>query len=196
MNDFGSEVFRESVSRLHRQKDAAYRNAWKKRGEVLSIVANVARKVDRLEYAMDGAPSVGDESIIDTTVDLFVYLLKYQTYLADLDADVAANHFGEASRVNTPYSEGVQGFDFLLAATDLAVLDQPVGPTVVDAAAAVVVAFSSLEKCFGESTAPVDRRAALIDSLVHATVLTIGALAREQPGAYERSMTAYLKGSN
>ena len=39
--------FREAVRQLHRRKDAAYRDAWKKRGEVLSILANIARKVDR-----------------------------------------------------------------------------------------------------------------------------------------------------
>ena len=69
--------FRQSISALHRVKDAAYRNAWKKRGEVMSIMANIARKVDRLEYVSAGAPATQDESLIDTATDLFVYLLKY-----------------------------------------------------------------------------------------------------------------------
>jgi hypothetical protein len=42
--------FREAVRRLHRAKDAAYRDAWKRRGEVISILANIARKVDQVEY--------------------------------------------------------------------------------------------------------------------------------------------------
>ncbi len=49
------DVFREVVTRLHRVKDAAYRDAWKRRGEVISILANIARKVDRLEYGLGGA---------------------------------------------------------------------------------------------------------------------------------------------
>jgi hypothetical protein len=57
---------------MHREKDAAYRDAWKKRGEVLSILANIARKVDRLEYVLGGALATRDESLLDTTVDLFV----------------------------------------------------------------------------------------------------------------------------
>jgi hypothetical protein len=35
--------FREAVTRLHRAKDAAYRDAWKRRGEVIFIIANIAR---------------------------------------------------------------------------------------------------------------------------------------------------------
>ena len=45
-----------AVRRLHRAKDAAYRDAWKRRGEVISILANIARKADRLEYGLDGTP--------------------------------------------------------------------------------------------------------------------------------------------
>ncbi len=62
--------FREAVARLHRAKDAVYRDAWKRRGEVISILANIARKVDRLEYGLDGAPATAGESWLDTAVDL------------------------------------------------------------------------------------------------------------------------------
>ena len=79
--------FREAVRRLHRAKDAAYRDAWKRRGEVGSILANIARKVDRLEYGLDGAPATAGESWLDTAADLLVYCLKYQAYLADLDRE-------------------------------------------------------------------------------------------------------------
>ncbi|MGH8908464.1 MAG: hypothetical protein ACRD0K_18645 [Egibacteraceae bacterium] len=71
--------FRDAVGRLHREKDAAYRDAWKKRGEVLSVLANIARKVDWLEHVLDGAPTTRDGSPLDTAVDLFVYALKCQT---------------------------------------------------------------------------------------------------------------------
>lgn len=58
--------FREAVARLHRAKNAAYRDAWKRRGEVISILANIARKVDRLEYGLDDAPATVGESWLDT----------------------------------------------------------------------------------------------------------------------------------
>jgi len=77
----------ESVVQLHETKHAAYGDSWKRRGEQLGILANVARKADRLgstdEY----------ETALDTAVDLFVYLVKYQLWLED-------------KRDGTAYSDG------------------------------------------------------------------------------------------
>lgn len=77
----------ESVVQLHETKHAAYGDSWKRRGEQLGILANVARKADRLgstdEY----------ETALDTAVDLFVYLVKYQLWLED-------------QRDGTTYSDG------------------------------------------------------------------------------------------
>ena len=56
---------------------------------MISILANIARKVDRLEYGLDGAPATAGESWLDTAVDLLVYCLKYQAYLADLHPGTA-----------------------------------------------------------------------------------------------------------
>lgn len=95
----GAQEFGNAVRRLHLAKDAAYRNSWKKRGEVMSIMANISRKVDRLENAATGAPPTSDESILDTAVDLLVYTLKYQTYLADQDASVATTLSGRQARL-------------------------------------------------------------------------------------------------
>lgn len=81
--------FADALRRLHRAKDAAYGDAWKRRGEVLSILANIARKVDRLEYSLDGAPATSGETLLDTAVDLLVYCLKYQEYLAGFDPEAA-----------------------------------------------------------------------------------------------------------
>lgn len=67
----------ETVVKLHETKHAAYGDSWKRRGEQLGILANVARKADRLgatdEY----------ETALDTAVDLFVYLVKYHLWLED-----------------------------------------------------------------------------------------------------------------
>ncbi len=63
------------VRDLHATKHASYGDSWKKRGEKMSILANIARKVDRL--------GVGDEydSSADTVIDLLVYLIKYSRWL-------------------------------------------------------------------------------------------------------------------
>ena len=176
--------FREAVARLHRAKDAAYRDAWKRRGEVISILANIARKVDRLGYGLDGAHATAGESWPDTVADLLVYCLKYQAYLADLDPETAARLFG-GSGVRPPYSDGPAGFEVLLSRADLGpvtVASQPV----TEAAERVVSRFGELEACFHEVTstrlAPV--RLARLLALTDAAVALVGALRREHAQAY------------
>lgn len=62
---------------LHQGKDNAYGDSWCRRGEVLGIQANIARKVDRL--AVGGSTS--DETLRDTRMDLCIYLAKYVSWL-------------------------------------------------------------------------------------------------------------------
>lgn len=68
-------AFYNFVTTLHAAKHASYGDSWKKRGEKLSILANIARKVDRL--------GVADrfEAESDTWIDLWVYLAKYLCWL-------------------------------------------------------------------------------------------------------------------
>lgn len=70
-----SDFVRETV-KLHDEKHAAYGDSWKRRGEMLGIMANIARKVDRL-----GGAETADETSADTAADLFVYLAKYAGWL-------------------------------------------------------------------------------------------------------------------
>ena len=58
-------------------KHKSYGDSWKKRGETLGILANIARKVDRL------GSTDQYETAMDTAVDLLVYLVKYQLFLLD-----------------------------------------------------------------------------------------------------------------
>lgn len=111
LGELGSQRLRRDIVMLHRTKDAAYGPSWKKRGELLGIMANIARKADRLEALAGGAPE-GAESLLDTVVDLFVYCLKYETYLADLDPILARKLFGSA--VAPPFSDGTEPFEHLL----------------------------------------------------------------------------------
>ena len=179
-----TEDFRKAVRTLHREKDKVYRDAWKKRGEVLSILANIARKVDRLEYAFDGASNARDESLLDTAVDLFVYCLKYQTYLADCDASAAGKLF-EKIRMSRPYSEGPAGFEYLLAQVDLAELEAG-RLTVAEAGSQVLRCFAELESYFsGLGTQhPAIVRLVHSQRLTEATVSLIGALKRDDNSMY------------
>ena len=67
------------VENLHAEKHAVYGDSWKKRGEQIGIMANIARKIDRL-----GEAGAGDTAA-DTVIDLLVYLVKYCQWLREDD---------------------------------------------------------------------------------------------------------------
>jgi hypothetical protein len=75
------------LERLHRHKDAAYGDAWRKRGEVIAIFANMARKYDRLVVAFSEQRAAATEPLADNVADLCVYAGKYLTWLADEHPD-------------------------------------------------------------------------------------------------------------
>jgi hypothetical protein len=175
--------FRDAVRRLHQAKEAAYRDAWKKRGEVMSIMANIARKVDRLENVASGATPTSDESLLDTSVDLFVYSLKYQTYLADQDQAVEGMLFRGSGAVQ-PYSDGLSAFEVLLARHGMTQLSQQGGPQTDQSTREVLEAFANLEACFQGTSATAPRRAAIAADLANAAVGLVGSLIREAPERY------------
>lgn len=71
--------FLDEVNGLHAKKHAAYGDSWKRRGEQVGILANIARKVDRLGKTDDL------ETSADTAIDLMVYLAKYAQWLEGKD---------------------------------------------------------------------------------------------------------------
>lgn len=102
----------DGIKRLHQQKSAAYGAAWKRRGELTSILANIARKVDRLaEYGQTGF-ELGDETIFDTVIDLFVYSVKYVLYLLER----LPGRANEALPANAPqpFSDHVANFNWII----------------------------------------------------------------------------------
>lgn len=182
MTDVRAASLREAIGGLHRDKDAAYRDAWKKRGEVISILSNVARKVDRLEYVLDGAPASQDEAALDTAVDLLVYCIKYQTYLADLDTDTADTLFHQ-SGLDPPFSQGYAGFERILSCVDFSTLD--IGDQTVDKSIArVLKRFGELEACFVGVNAvrPPAVRLLHLQSLTDTAACLLVALHRESRG--------------
>ena len=92
-----SAAFYAFVSDLHETKHAAYGDSWKKRGEQMSILANIARKVDRL-----GADDKF-ETLADTVIDLWVYLAKYLDWINEGESGPA--------EVNEMLLAGLQKFD-------------------------------------------------------------------------------------
>lgn len=183
-----TEAFRAAIKRLHRSKDAAYGNAWKKRGEVIGVMANIARKVDRLDSVIAGAPPTQDESLFDTAVDLLVYSLKYQAFLADLDQTAGRVLFG-TSPVGPPYSNGVRGVEYLL---DEVPLTSDNGSSVVTAAELVVTSFGNLEACFSLATATsaAAERLTQARALTNAAAVLVGSLVRETPNLYRNFIAA------
>jgi thymidylate synthase len=71
------EAFEAGVNALHERKHKAYGDSWRRRGEILGIMANIARKVDRLGKTTD------DETAADTAIDLMNYLVKYHGWIGN-----------------------------------------------------------------------------------------------------------------
>jgi hypothetical protein len=145
-----SDRFRAAMIELHRRKTNDYGAAWKKRGEVLSVLANIARKVDRLETVANRDVATRDEPILDTYIDLLVYSLKYETLLADLDPEVA-RAVGLPASHNGTHSDGLDGFEQIAATLDLHLLDRPLGRA-PELAQDIATAFNAIERCFSGVT--------------------------------------------
>lgn len=187
---------REAIRQLHHRKDAAYRDSWKKRGEVLSILPNIARKVDRLEYVLDGAPATQDETLFDTALDLLIYTLKYQTYLADQDKRVAATLFAHGD-VAPPYSDGPRGFEKLLDNLELP-HPQQVNETLASAVAShLTTAFADITTRIDSGiTVPVAERAERAAILTYLAALLVASLTYEAPTVYGDFLRANLEGTH
>lgn len=112
----------DRVIALHNDKDAAYGDSWCKRGEMLGIMANIARKVDRIESGKDTA----DETQLDTAMDLFVYSAKYLAWILNdnVPSRNMANEIMRAVAGNggapTPDGQTIQG---IFAALEMAVVN-------------------------------------------------------------------------
>lgn len=111
--------FVKFVSNLHAEKHEAYGHSWCKRGEMLGIMANLARKVDRL-----GVSGAGDTSA-DTAIDLLVYLVKYRLWLVHPEGEIAdgEQHAADVAELVTKIGEVDQKpnetTDYLIAETKL-----------------------------------------------------------------------------
>lgn len=184
--------FKDVVTRLHREKDAAHGNSWKRRGELISILANIARKVDRLANVANTASSTEDEGALDTVIDLYVYAVKYQTFLADSDPALFPKIL-PARPDGTLWSDGPEGFERLLAAADLSCLETDQHEPIADLVDSIEKAFAALDRCctnLDRLAAPSIRAghaAALADRSVH-LVATLKGL---HPNLFDRFTSAW-----
>jgi hypothetical protein len=135
------------LTRLHRLKDRAYRDAWRKRGEVVGVFANIARKYDRLEIGI-GEVDDSMETLGDTTGDLCIYAAKYLTWLAETHPEAFESHRGLAQASECAAMLGPEALERVIA--ELPAWEQAAGqipPAVVDEAwGRVREAFGQLEQ--------------------------------------------------
>jgi NTP pyrophosphatase (non-canonical NTP hydrolase) len=188
--DDATSAFRAALATLHRSKDAAYGDSWKRRGEQISIMANIARKVDRLSLTAAGGFTV-DENAVDTAVDLYVYALKYVTYLADTDATVLPDHTTPPPGANN-WSDGPDGFEQLLTSADLAALDDT-DSSIPALVTAVEQTFAQLETCFSAKGEPASAglRAQLAFELAAQSLRIISALRASHPDLYRQFLQTW-----
>lgn len=149
-------------TKLHAEKNAAYGDSWKRRGEMLGIMANIARKVDRL-----GVPGGGDTAA-DTAIDMLVYLIKYNLWLRQQsgaqDAPTEGKSHVHAVDAHLQFLEHNAPYLDPLSAEDLV--------------AEITTKFDTLELYVEEKRAS---RATLVESLIQLTYpLAVRLWGREQ----------------
>jgi hypothetical protein len=137
----------ELLGQVHARKDAAYRDAWRKRGELLGIFPNIARKYDRLTVAMAEEEPATVEPLGGTVGDLCVYAAKYLTWLAEIHPNsVSATAHGpdpETLRADRG-AEAVDAVFAQLAEAEEA-LSEPYPKAVADAWERIEDSFGPLE---------------------------------------------------
>ncbi len=104
------------LARLHRHKDAAYGDAWRKRGEVIAIFANLARKCDRLIIGIAEREPAGTDPLADTIGDLCVYAAKYLTWLAETQPDAFDAHSDVVGATDATARRGPAALEAIFAA--------------------------------------------------------------------------------
>ncbi|MFJ4221769.1 thymidylate synthase [Curtobacterium luteum] len=167
---------RDAISRLHRAKDAIYGVSWKQRGERDGILANIARKVDRLQKA-DLHATNDTESVVDTAVDLYVYAVKYRTYLLD--------QAGTAAPAGDTWSDGPDGLDELLRAEPTTGIDLNLSDAIE---AALYDAYAAVERAIDTDADQAAKTAAAeqLAATARALLLLVAALQPRETAMFLR----------
>lgn len=183
----------EAIKKLHKEKTAAYGNSWKRRGEQISIMANIARKVDRLEHVVSTELATHDESLLDTAIDLFVYCIKYQTFLADVSNDNALQLFGQYKlKQQVKFSNDLEGFNFLLSKETFPLLQ--LEQSSKELIGEILSCFGSLEDCFLKTNDSPEIRLKSVKYLTASALNFVAKVISESPEIYQGFITHYLGG--
>lgn len=118
-SDDRSSLAIELLISLHAHKTVGYGDAWRKRGELLSIFTNLARKYDRLVVALDQGVRSRDERLTDTAGDLCVYAGKYLTWLAEEHPEAYDNVASRVRSADCADSRGPEALARVLRALDV-----------------------------------------------------------------------------
>jgi len=172
--------FGKMVSALHNLKSAAYGDSWKRRGELIGIMSNIARKVDRLQV-VDVAIVDDDETALDTAVDLLVYSIKYATYLMD---HAEMERPASLAHCRTPLSDGTEGFDAVLQQILATHSVQNTEPSA--AVVAVQNAYGRLEQVVDSAKRSDGAKPGALEGLVGAALQLIASLSVASPASYDQ----------
>lgn len=167
------ELF-ELLDELHRQKDAAYGDAWRNRGEVIAIFANIARKYDRLLVAFTEERPAGSERIGDTIADLCVYAAKYVTWLAESQPETFQGAWPGLAAAEASASRGPDALKAILTSIATDAPSSPEPATVADAWKQTQAAFTALESGLMAQASPQAPTASLLSweaKVTHARAL-------------------------
>lgn len=174
-----------AIKDLHTRKDAAYGPSWKKRGELTSILCNVARKVDRLEQYTATGVTIGEESVFETAIDLFVYLIKYRLFLLDRMPDGTDTALSKGLR---PFSDNVHAFNL---STDQYISHRmPTEPTDM-ILSEIVTKFEQIHAIVAKGTASDTERLAGVKGLADLVFGLIGALSDKDPHLIQKIEQSY-----
>jgi hypothetical protein len=174
---------------LHAIKDPKYKDAWRKRGELVGIFCNIARKYDRLVVAQGEADPDTTEARADTAADLCIYAVKYVTWLIEHDPDAAEAIAG----ADPVHWSGIHGHTAVTDALEQLAEAHRLEPTsLAEAFEAVSAPFAALERILvDQEDRSAGEKAALAWSLADGALAYLWRLAVEEPQTWE-GFAAYV----
>lgn len=178
-----------TLARLHEVKDRTYKDAWRRRGELIGIFCNIARKYDRLEVARDEDNPDGVEPRADTAADLCIYSTKYVTWLIEHDPAAARVIAGADSELWS----GTRGHAAVARALEQLADEQSVPPVSLSAAfEGVAKPFAALEEVLvDQPKTTAGAKTTLAWQLAGASLCYLWRLANDDESAWKR-FTAYV----
>jgi thymidylate synthase len=175
-----------AINALHSRKNISYASSWKRRGERISILPNIARKVDRLDAIARGAPDLQGETVLDTVVDLYVYSIKYLLFLYERSDSISLLP-DNASR---PFSDYDENFNMLVRRTS----SSPAKPGIfLQMTEAISSVFDGLTNS-AERDTEIEQRVGLSQRLVDLAwqlVSTVASIDSRSAAAFIRAEEAY-----